>query len=76
MRNKMADNRLFSPPGEVAMGNALSSRMSRPNLLCIHKYSGTKSHSKNNYLELYSNNSFKVLNAVLHMNCCIQIYVK
>ena len=29
---KMADNRLFSPPGVVAMGNALSSRISRPNL--------------------------------------------
>ena len=28
----MADNRLFSPPGVVAMRNALSSRMSRPNL--------------------------------------------
>ena len=28
----MADNRLFSPPGVVAMGNALSSRISRPNL--------------------------------------------
>ena len=28
----MADNRLFSPTGVVAMGNALSSRMSRPNL--------------------------------------------
>ena len=28
----MADNRLFSPPGVVAMGNAQSSRMSRPNL--------------------------------------------
>ena len=40
IRNKMADNRLFSPPGVVAMGNALSSRMSRSNLyicnyLCI-----------------------------------------
>ena len=33
IRQKMADNRLFSPPGVVAMGNALSSRMSRPNLL-------------------------------------------
>ena len=31
----MADNRLFSPPGVVAMGNALSSRMSRPNLSCV-----------------------------------------
>ena len=29
----MVDNRLFSPPGVVATGNALSSRMSRPNLL-------------------------------------------
>ena len=33
----MADNRLFSPPGVVAMGNALSSRMSRPNLLFYKK---------------------------------------
>ena len=31
----MADNRLFSPPGVVAMGNALSSRMSRPNLYFV-----------------------------------------
>ena len=32
MRKKMADNRLFSPPGVVTMGNAPSSRISRPNL--------------------------------------------
>ena len=32
IRKKMADNRFFSPPGVVAMGNALSSRISRPNL--------------------------------------------
>ena len=43
--------------------------------LCIHKYSGTKSHSKNNYLELYSNNSFKVLKCsiayeLLYTNIC------
>ena len=29
---KMVDYRLFSPPGVVAMGNTLSSQMSRPNL--------------------------------------------
>ena len=40
----MADNRLFSPPGVVAIGNALSSRMSRLNLSCVdhEESSGTK----------------------------------
>ena len=43
---------------------------------CIHKHSGTKSHSKNNYLEPYSNNSLKVLKRIiayelLYTNICI-----
>ena len=42
---------------------------------CIHKYSGTKSHSKNNYLEPYSNSSLKVLKCIiayelLYTNIC------
>ena len=32
---------------------------------CIHKYSSTKSHSKNNYLQPYSNNSLKVLKCII-----------
>ena len=36
----MTDNRLFSPPGVVAMGNGLSSRMSRPNLSAFFSQNG------------------------------------
>ena len=51
----MADNRLFSPPGVVAMGNALSSRMSRSNLWVIDK--GMQSFKKI-YLEIMKLNRF------------------